>query len=112
MSSETHNKAFLSKHVYGDMEGIPLVAGTEIRMRPEHGDAKFEILKVVTDPLSGYQGAIYKNIDTGELIVAHRGTEPKPLDVRDVQADAQIILDRRNQQTVHAMALIEDAQLM
>ena len=58
---------------------------------------------------TGYQGTIYQDQSTGEIIVAHRGTEPS--DRKDLQADRQMVASRTNMQIPDARALVEQAQL-
>jgi hypothetical protein len=57
-------------------------------------------------PPTGYQGTIYQRMDTGEIIVAHRGTEPK---IKDVGADATMVFQRVNPQLKDAEALTQRA---
>ena len=49
------------------------------------GGIDYKILDVANDPKTGYQGSAYQRMDTGEVVIAHRGTEP---DAKDVKADA------------------------
>jgi len=54
---------------------------------------------------SGYQGYIYQSLDTGEIVVSHRGTE----DVKDILADAGMVTLRVNVQVSEAIALTRRA---
>ncbi|MEO8000806.1 MAG: XVIPCD domain-containing protein [Arenimonas sp.] len=116
MTVPTKDYAFLSKHVYGDMDAKPLIAGTEIHY-DENGALKYKVLEVV-DELSGlgYQGAIYKNMTTGELIVAHRGTV---IDIKNhaldtgldlAITDGAMVLEAVNTQAPAATHLVERAK--
>ncbi|QRP63427.1 hypothetical protein I6J77_15140 [Rhodanobacter sp. FDAARGOS 1247] len=75
----------------------------------------FEVYKTLQNTTSGYYGAIYRNKITGELVVAHRGTEfddnGTGTDIlRDlVEADGQMALQRINQQIDDARHLVEIA---
>ncbi len=51
---------------------------------PENiGDISYRRIEYVDSP-SGYQGIIYQRVDTNEIIVAHRGTEPERQPKEDV----------------------------
>jgi len=51
------------------------------------------------DKSSGYHGVIYRNMETGDIVVAHRGTEFEGDKLRDLLAtDGQMALIRLNQQ--------------
>lgn len=39
------------------------------------GDSKFRIIDSQSNPETGYQGRAYQNIETNQIIIAHRGTE-------------------------------------
>ncbi|WCE05960.1 XVIPCD domain-containing protein [Pseudoxanthomonas sp. JBR18] len=70
---------------------------------------KYVIVNQVSRP-SGYQGTLYKNIDTGELVVAHRGTEFDRQLVKDgVLADGGMVLAGVNSQAEDAKAFTESA---
>lgn len=92
MTVRTSTYAALSDNAYSDRE---VVAG---RHRDEHRAALdgvlFNVLKHVDSIRTGYQGAIYQRADTGEIIVAHRGTES----AKDVLADLSMVRARVNPQ--------------
>lgn len=69
------------------------------------GGVQFYVLNQVDNKRTGYQGAIYQRVDTGEVIVAHRGTES----VKDVLADAAMVRARVNPQAADAIKLTEEA---
>ena len=53
---------------------------------------EYEIVDQVSKP-SGYQGTLYRNKDTGEFVVAHRGTEFDRQLVKDgIVADGGMVL--------------------
>ncbi|ALN63394.1 hypothetical protein GLA29479_2528 [Lysobacter antibioticus] len=64
----------------------------------------YKVLKTVDKP-SGYQGTIYQRSDTGEIIVAHRGTEFDREMIKDGLADAGMATNRTNAQAEDAIAL-------
>ena len=67
----------------------------------------YKVLHNASNPATGYQGTIYQDKTTNEIIVAHRGTEPKS--TKDLQADGQM-LRGDNMQITDAMALTKKAQ--
>lgn len=67
----------------------------------------------VDNPRTGYQGTIYQREDTGEIVVAHRGTEFDREAFKDgVLADAGMVLNRSNLQAEDAIALTRQALTM
>lgn len=82
---------------------------------PDDG-TRYEILEHVNNRKTGYQGTVYQRVDTGEIVVAHRGTEgSKALSdpgefVKDLlRADGGMLLARTNLQAKDAIALTERA---
>ena len=64
----------------------------------------------ILDDASGYYGVVFEHEDTRELVVAHRGTEPTGDFVRDILlTDAQMVVQRINQQRSAAIWLVEQA---
>ncbi|MEA9563839.1 MULTISPECIES: DUF6792 domain-containing protein [unclassified Xanthomonas] len=78
------------------------------------GGVPYKRLEYIDTP-SGYQGIIYQRVDTGEIVVAHRGTEPERQLKEDVVfADGGMVTARHNDQaadaiefTRHAMQIAE-----
>lgn len=68
------------------------------------GSVQYEVLDHANDPRTGYQGTAYKRLDTGEIIIAHRGTEFGREPVHDGGVDAGMVLVGVNAQTPDAMA--------
>lgn len=65
-----------------------------------------EVIRVVDDPRTGYQGAVYEDRRTGALIVAHRGTEFGREPLQDgALADGGMVAARVNLQMTGAMEL-------
>jgi pimeloyl-ACP methyl ester carboxylesterase len=68
---------------------------------------EYWVLANASNPATGYQGTIYQDRSTREIIVAHRGTDPKS--AKDLQTDGQM-LRGDNMQIADAMALTQKAQ--
>ncbi|WP_372171089.1 DUF6792 domain-containing protein [Xanthomonas axonopodis] len=77
---------------------------------PENiGDISYRLIEYVDSP-SGYQGIIYQRVDTNEIIVAHRGTEPERQPKEDVvYADGGMLALRNNNQALEAIELTRHA---
>jgi len=72
-------------------------------------DVRYEILDQVSRP-SGYQGTLYRNTETGDMVVAHRGTEFDRELVRDgIIADAGMVIVGVNRQENDALAFTRHA---
>jgi Lipase (class 3) len=70
---------------------------------------RYEILDQVSRP-SGYQGTMYRNTETGEMVVAHRGTEFDRELVRDgIVADGGMVVVGVNRQENDALAFTRHA---
>ncbi|WP_243042367.1 calcium-binding protein [Dyella sedimenti] len=76
MTISTNDYAYLSSIVYKNLTVGQLVAGV--------GD-RYEVLYVTSLSTDGYQGAVFKNTRTGELVVSSPGTDFT--DIHDVLAD-------------------------
>lgn len=64
---------------------------------------KYAVLDHVSNRLNGYQGTVYQRRDSGEIVVAHRGTEQI---IRDgVITDGAMVFNRTNPQAQDALAL-------
>ncbi|QHG87867.1 MULTISPECIES: lipase [Xanthomonas] len=73
------------------------------------GGVPYQRLAYMDRP-SGYQGIIYQRKDTGEIVVAHRGTEPDRELLKDgVYADGGMVLTRHNLQAADAIELTQRA---
>ncbi|MBV6802983.1 DUF6792 domain-containing protein [Xanthomonas euvesicatoria] len=73
------------------------------------GDLLVRRLEYMDRP-SGYQGVIYERIDTGEIIVAHRGTETeRQLKEDGVYTDGGMVATRHNNQIDDAIKLTRHA---
>lgn len=110
MSIKSQQYANLADHVYGkEWNGkkgeLRHLEGKEITVE----GVTYTLLKYM-DRSSGYQGAIYQRKDTGEIVVAHRGTEFDRQPLKDgVAADGGMVLARANQQANDAIELTRHA---
>lgn len=66
------------------------------------GGVEYRILQQIDRP-SGYQGTIYQRIDSGDIVVAHRGTEFDREPLKDGGIDAAMVLVGVNAQREDAM---------
>lgn len=66
---------------------------------------EFRVLEHYDNPRTGYQGSIYQCAGTGEIVVAHRGTEFGREPKQDGLVDGSMVLVRTNMQTSEAIAL-------
>ncbi|KFA35082.1 alpha/beta hydrolase family protein [Xanthomonas vasicola] len=107
MSLTSQQYAFLARDVYDK----PQETG-ENSKRVEIGSAWYKRLEYIDSP-SGYQGIIYRKIDTGEIIVAHRGSEFDRQPEQDgLLADGGMIVTRHNAQAVDAIEITRHAMDM
>ncbi|HZF97239.1 MAG TPA: hypothetical protein VEY92_03155 [Pseudoxanthomonas sp.] len=110
MSITSQQYANLTAHAYGEEHD-----GKKGQMR--HLINEEVILEGVTyevkeymDRPSGYQGVIYQRVDTGEIVVAHRGTEFDRELIKDgVLADGGMVAKRANSQMADALELTQRA---
>ncbi|WP_340569654.1 XVIPCD domain-containing protein [Stenotrophomonas sp. G106K1] len=93
--------ATLSNHVYKDPlpepKAIVTIAGTEYRV----------LASLNSD--TGYQGVVYQNPESKEVIVAHRGTEFDRQPLIDGGIDAAMVTAKLNAQLGDALALTKQA---
>ncbi len=94
----TQDNANLAQDAYADRRPNPLDPDVNL------DGVKYRVLEHF-DRKSGYQGTIYQRVDTGQIIVAHRGTEG----ARDGLTDAGMVTNRVNDQLKDAYALTEKA---
>ncbi len=73
------------------------------------GGVEYEVLAYSDNP-SGYQGAVYQRADTGEIIIAHRGTEFERQRGADLlKVDGLMVFSRINPQADDAIELTREA---
>ncbi|WP_142123398.1 hypothetical protein [Pseudoxanthomonas sp. 3HH-4] len=66
----------------------------------------YKVLHFADNPRTGYQGTIYQHVESGEVVVAHRGTEFERQRWRDlIKTDGAMVLTRANLQADDAIAL-------
>ncbi|HEY0198831.1 MAG TPA: hypothetical protein VGC19_09855, partial [Rhodanobacter sp.] len=95
MSIDSSDYALLSQDSYHDHQ---------LKDKVTLGGVLYEVLDHTDDPRTGYQGTAYKRLDTGEIVIAHRGTEFDREPVHDGGVDAGMVLVGVNAQTPDAMA--------
>ncbi|PPU77192.1 lipase [Xanthomonas cucurbitae] len=67
---------------------------------------RYAVLEHVNNRSNGYQGTIYRRDGSGEIVVAHRGTEGA---INDVLTDAKMVTSRTNPQAADALELTKHA---
>lgn len=73
------------------------------------GGVHYKVLDEVHNHATGYQGTAYARIDTGEVVIAHCGTDGARMPVQDIGTDAGMVLTGVNIQTADAMAFTKHA---
>lgn len=113
MSIPEQHAARIAHHVY-DNEGDPVPFKVDAVL--EIDGREYKLLAISDkDPLTGHQGAIYQDQTSGEMIVAHRGTETSMEGLalaKDGAVDLQMVMARANAQTRFAEALTQQAMEM
>lgn len=108
MSSTSREYANLSEDAYKDRPSG--VFNPDTAAKVSIGDVRYLVRAHVNNPSTGYQGTVYQRVDTGEIIVAHRGSEFDRETFKDgVLADAGMVLARTNLQAGDALALTQQA---
>lgn len=108
MSTSSQAYANLADDAYQDHR--PGVFSRESADIVPIGGVDYRIRAHVDNPVTGYQGTVYQRVDTGEMIVAHRGTEFDREAFRDgALADAGMVLGRANLQANDAISLTRQA---
>jgi len=69
-------------------------------------NVQYTVLAIANNPKTDYQGTAYRRVDTGEVIIAHRGTEPNS---KDAKTDAGMVFNGRNSQLDDAVQFTERA---
>lgn len=110
MTISTQQYAHLASHSYGEKHGnldgqMQHLVGKNFK----RDGVEYEVLEYMDRP-SGYQGAIYQRVDTGEIVVAHRGTEFDREATKDgLIADGGMVTMGVNAQVKDAMELTRRA---
>lgn len=71
------------------------------------GGVTYEAFDVADNPLTGFQATAYRRMDTGEIVIAYRGTEFDREPVQDGGVDAGMVLTGLNLQTDGSVAFTE-----
>jgi pimeloyl-ACP methyl ester carboxylesterase len=110
MSITSQQYANLTAHAYGEEHNgkkgqMRHLVKEEITLE----GVPYKLLEYM-DKDSGYQGAIYQRMDTGQIVVAHRGTEFDREAIKDgLIADGGMVAARTNSQMADAIALTQRA---
>lgn len=109
-----HLAAHLSADVYGGPTARRLVGDEVTFTDPTNGRTSRLIVVLAADnPRTGYQGAVYRDVETNAFIVAHRGTEfDREWRQDGVGADGGMVAARINTQIPEAMALTRQAMAL
>ncbi|WP_287596268.1 hypothetical protein [Thermomonas sp.] len=99
MTIPSQQYANLADHTYGrDLDRTPVNLKQLVDKEVVIEGVTFKVVAHADKP-SGYQGTIYQRVDTGELVVSHRGTEPdRELWKDGVLADGGMVVGRVNSQ--------------
>lgn len=107
MNPSSQHYANLASDAYSPYEPGRRARGREEKVRID--EVTYKIIEHVDRP-SGYQGTIYQRLDTGALVVAHRGTEFGREFVKDgLLADGGMVAARVNRQADDALGLTRRA---
>ena len=98
MSISSTDYALLARDAYQDRR---------INQTIELGGITYRVIDGMDDPRTGYQGTAYQRIDTGQIVVAHRGTEFDREPLQDGGVDAGMVLTGLNAQAPDAMAFTQ-----
>lgn len=93
MSLSSTDYALLAQDAYQD----PELNKTKIL-----GGVTYEAIDAANDPITGFQATAYKRMDTGEIVIAYRGTEFGREPVQDGGVDAGMVLAGINIQAPEA----------
>lgn len=110
MSVSSQQYADLAWHVYKPAQIANYDRDDDSAPKVVSNGVTFHVRAHVDNPRTGYQGTIYQRRDTGELVVAHRGTEFDREAFKDgALADGGMVLARSNLQADDAISLTRDA---
>lgn len=109
MRLESQQYANLTEHSYDRAGDMRVLVNKVVELEGE----KYKVLHFVDSPRSGYQGTIYQHVESGDIVVAHRGTEFERERWHDlIRTDGAMILRRANLQADEAIALTARAREM
>ncbi|MFC4765263.1 XVIPCD domain-containing protein [Dyella koreensis] len=98
MSINTTDNALLARDSYKDHSLNEVI---------ELGGVKYKIFDHTNNPHTGYQATAYQRVDSGEVVIAHRGTEFDREPVHDGGVDAGMVLTGLNAQSPDAIAFTQ-----
>ena len=70
--------------------------------------ARYSLVLTTENPNTGYQGGVFVSEENGETVAVHRGTQMSEL--RDIQADLEMVARRTNAQLADALILVTQAK--
>ncbi|MBB5357659.1 pimeloyl-ACP methyl ester carboxylesterase [Rhodanobacter sp. ANJX3] len=70
---------------------------------------RYKVLDEAHDRLTGYQGTAYVREDTGDVVIAHCGTDAARMKYQDIATDIGMVTAGVNVQTADAMAFTKKA---
>lgn len=110
MTLNSQRYANLADHSYGrDQQGNTVDLKVLVGKITEIEGVRYKVLAHAEKP-SGYQGTIYQRVDSGEIVVAHRGTEFGREPIKDgLLADGGMVFGRVNSQAQDAVELTRHA---
>ncbi|WP_458069443.1 XVIPCD domain-containing protein [Rhodanobacter sp. BL-MT-08] len=95
MTVSTEDHAMLAADAYNTH-----VPGAEVTL----GGIHYKVINEVHDRVTGYQGTAYVREDTGDVVIAHCGTDTARMKYQDIATDAGMVTAGVNAQTFDAMA--------
>lgn len=98
--AELANRAYDTRHVTYGAFG-PRGDGHDVVV----DGVTFVVRERIRNSETGYQGVIFQRQDTGELVVAHKGTQNRG----DVEIDYDMVVNRVNDQSKDALTLTQRA---
>lgn len=102
MALTTQEYANLADHAYENIDRKKYIIDKE---KLNIKGIEYKVLEQYSDKNTDYQGTIYQRVDTGEIVVAHRGT----YSLEDAIIDYGMVTREVNLQIPHALALTERA---
>lgn len=107
MRLESQQYANLTEHSYDRAGDMRTLVNKVVELEGE----KYKVVHFVDSPRSGYQGTIYQHVGSGDIVVAHRGTEFERERWHDlIKTDGAMVLTRANLQADEAIALTARAR--
>lgn len=108
MSMTSQDYAELAEHSYDRKSNMRDLVNKEVVL----DGVAYKVLEYVDNPRNGYQGTVYQRVDSGEIVVAHRGTEFERERWNDLlKTDGAMVLGRINPQAEDAIALTRWARV-